>query len=121
MREIKFRAWNALDSRDECRMLYQPNFSADFRTIMPDGNEWDLPVMQYTGLKDKNGKEVYEGDIVRWYRKSWAGNKDLEWAYEKVLWETISDDQGEYAGYDYTHWWNGEVVGNIYENPDLIK
>lgn len=68
MREIKFRAW------DGKRMYYDPN---DFYLRM-DGScfdvfegEMDEPIcgqpilMQYTGLKDKNGKEIYEGDIVK--------------------------------------------------------
>lgn len=121
MREIKFRAWNGIDSRPESRMIYQPYFSVDFKVIMPDGNEWDLPLMQYTGLKDKNGKEIYEGDIfdmgvVIFSRGCFNG------CY-------ISGSTNE-DGWDYSDEWEdglekyairNEIKGNIYENPELIK
>lgn len=92
-------------------MLYQPNFSADFRTIMPDGNEWDLPVMQYTGLKDRDGKEVYEGDIVGVCFKE----KEIG---EGVAYQFTVDIPDVYARGAKEDW---EIIGNIYENPDIIK
>ena len=79
-------------------------------------------VQQYTGLKDKNGKEIYEGDILTYYNKysdkiytqivkwdqMWAGfglfEKDNKWCKESD-WVKIA---------------NIEIIGNIYENPELL-
>lgn len=76
--------------------------------------EKDLKIMQYTGLKDKNGKEIYEGDILS------DGNDEKPY---KVVFENGSF-RAEADGYsldleDYDD--ICEVVGNIYENPELIE
>lgn len=70
----------------------------------------DYIPMQFTGLKDKNGKEIYEGDIVKTVKEDWVkvyydrGNYWV-WRYQLAyLWET-----------------GVEVIGNIYENPELIN
>ncbi len=74
---------------------------------------------QYTGLKDKNGKEIYEGDIVHWHRSK--GVKDV---IDKVVYDN------DYLCYRIGIWGiffkpklnnNVEVIGNIYKNPELAK
>lgn len=75
----------------------------------------ELPLMQYTGLKDKNGKEIYEGDILNNYII--GVNFEIKW---------LNQDAGFYAlaynyHYDPNDWCiKGEVIGNIYENPELL-
>lgn len=82
-------------------------------------DDFDFKPMQYTGLKDKNGKEIYEGDIVRSIR---AGNKNAEvkWYYHECRFDAElgyePKDFYELAADDRI-----EIIGNIYENPDLLK
>lgn len=74
-------------------------------------------VMQYTGLKDKNGKEIWEGDIVKW--ETFKGIGEVFWDSDNAWWG-LRDHDGEGS------WLSGsnsvcEVIGNIYENPDLLE
>lgn len=95
MREIKFRAW------DGGEIVY--NSEPEYMGYALFGG-FNGEVMQFTGLLDKNGKEIYEGDIVI------GENKVLfvvEW-WERGQWSI--------AGFK-----DIEVIGNIYENPDLLK
>jgi uncharacterized phage protein (TIGR01671 family) len=107
MRELKFRCW--------CR--------GSNEMIQSASTEWlayktDVPLMQYTGLKDKNGKEIYEGDILL-SNSNVAGVVGFEsgsfvWKNDPLGW----DLEGEKAEICLPDRW-GQVVGNIYENPEL--
>lgn len=84
-------------------------------------------LVRYTGLKDKNGKEIYEGDIIR---ESWRsfGHPQGDWKHSIYVMEwVIRKEDGEYDthtdGYSgFNNNWMGEVeiIGNIYQNPELI-
>lgn len=115
-REIKFRIWNDYDKK----MIYWnellKNKLANIFTI-PSYNKW---LMQYTGLHDKNGKEIYEGDIVQGL---FADQEEPEIKGQVVY----SDGQASYIviasnndewGLGYLD--NLEVIGNIYDNPELL-
>lgn len=129
-REIRFRAWvkndngnymspvGGIDFNTNNIMVYVPKPTAD-GDVDWDGDAVDgenIILMQYTGLKDKNGKEIYEGDIIN---PAKAKYKD----YRIIKWESVEDLEESYTGFDiypsYTK--KFEVVGNIYENPELIK
>jgi YopX protein len=107
MREIKFRAWEASNRQ----MNYDPRFIAwesaagmPLYAINRAQQEPDVVLMEYTGLKDKNGKDIYEGDILK---GSNGGLVKCEDAL-RVL----------YSSADLAR--QLEVVGNIYENPELL-
>lgn len=130
MRELKFRAWNRQDNEyitgnrirvDGDGLLYIDRITVKTAFVHHTRkNPWFI-VEQYTGLKDKNGTEIYEGDIIR--APEYIGRifYDEEYAYFKL--KTSRSDhcfialmqQLEIEMDDL------EVVGNIHENPELLE
>jgi len=110
MREIKFRVWNKIDKE----MIYCSSIEVEDsnRGLICCGNVYRADaIMQYTGLKDKNSKEIYEGDIL----KIPIGDG----GYVVVMFEDGMFKAMKY--YDFLRDFEPEVVGNIYENPELLK
>lgn len=77
---------------------------------------------QFTGLFDKQGVEIYEGDILAGVNGSVNG-RDWKWGNYEVKYKNGNHnapiDWGNFENFDSTHWF--EVVGNIYENPELLE
>ena len=151
MREIKFRGYE-----EDCGMIYSDkgyesvlfeiNNSGDGGVfVSTEINDWQhdekFMIMQYTGLKDKNGKEIYEGDILQftWYEDSCWGRAGIYKGYvgfDKGVFKVIYINREEITKYDDGSWHNNrksddieslfswseeiEVIGNIYENKDLM-
>ena len=123
--EIKFRAWNKKDKVmvDVAAMNFGPS---GLWSLIEDADDAELQLadnyelMQYTGLKDKNGREIYEGDVL----DIGLRNQDGKPVIAPVSYETYA------AGYVLDNGGNGiwqrltedcEVIGNIFENPELLE
>jgi uncharacterized phage protein (TIGR01671 family) len=112
MRTIKFRVFgkenNIMYSWDE--LLGMDSFKEHMMFATAEDRYYS-PLMQNTGLKDKNGQEIYELDILKWDEEVWGTSKQelVEWNYELLSFRKID-------------WLNHcEVIGNIFENPELIN
>jgi len=125
-REIKFRAWDKKENKMQqvVQILYgheASNYplSVDFFRSVKSRLIKDIELMQYTGLKDKNGVEIYEGDIVMIYDA--RESESFPMFSEKVIFEKGKFmTEGEFDLYD-TDNYSYELIGNIFENKELLK
>ena len=124
MDRFKFRAWD----KQYNMMVGNEDFSrivANFQGLNSD--EWaNLTWMQCTGLKDKNGVLIYEGDII-WFEGRYEGDYWCDDGKGFVKYEECEYFLQGHANSDYwclsdmVHNHDGEIVGNIYENGDLLN
>ena len=116
-REIKFRLWNTV-RKD---MNYDGGMAMLGNKLIQDDHNI---LMQFTELKDKNGKEIYEGDIVKieeFVGKQIIG-KIIFYDYMWQIFEFKEDsDEKDYTDYIWIRDYILEVIGNIYENSELLK
>lgn len=116
-REIKFRAWDkhqkeildVLAIRDEEGNIVMQRMSQP-KTVIRNKPE-NVDLMQYTGLKDKNGKEIYEGDIVDWKGKI----EVVEWYARGCWYPFIYVEGGVNEHLDQAFSSDMEIIGNIHE------
>lgn len=124
MREIKFRCWVGGEMTYGIPLSIMGNQSEGINTLDDFFKACDddvgTKIMQYTGLKDKNGKEIYEGDIVE---VTCIGS------YGEEKWTHKVEYDNELARFSPFSYYHGslevgeeefEVIGNIYENADLL-
>ncbi len=136
LREIKFGGKSIYD----VEWLYGSliKIEEDRYAIIPDLNDIEIgnsigiyevdpiTIGQFTGLRDKNGIEIYEGDIIRWRRD---GKLYLVKFYAGMFYASVEElNKGVYGGFplhvltvDEEDGYKCEVCGNIYDNPDLLK
>lgn len=108
-RQIKFRAWDGKE------MIEKPVVSSFDWNKGSSGGTHDT-LMQFTGLLDKNGKEIYEGDILK--HDLW-GNCQIIWEHGMFRGQS-KDEKYDFTLADYQRD-RQRIVGNIYENPNLLK
>ncbi|NIQ92541.1 hypothetical protein GWN42_31275 [candidate division KSB1 bacterium] len=142
MREIKFRAWDLIEEKyywwfQWMEYLISPHMAGgnhmsfsgsrrEDRILLTHGkaNTARFVIEQYTGLEDKNGKEIYEGDIVSWYnpysKKTYIGY--VKWDDE---WAGFGLFLGSSKYCEESDWYkiieSVEIIGNIHENPELLE
>lgn len=106
-REIKFRQFCSAEDHVDYGMHYMK-----FNGILVRDGDWHI--MQYTGLKDKNGVEIYEGDIAR------VGDKGVTSVtfFDGAFYTVVSHSNYRCGGWETK---SIEIIGNIYENPELLE
>lgn len=150
MREIKFRVWDK--KRKRMFIATTINASGSVSVFIDDGlyllPAEQVELMQYTNLKDKNGKEIYDGDIIRiepFFKKKGAKKFRRDKPYSNPI--SVVEWDEEEAAFDENHYVKGEfdcggllfemtseweclegtrrhdvtVIGNIHENPELLE
>lgn len=119
MRVIKFRVWDSRFSKFlklDGSVLMHPE-SGSLHGSRSSGNVDSWVLQQFTGLHDKNGVEIYEGDICVWYINDFERVGEIY--YHSQSFEMRSPSMG-YIGWDANRG-EIEVIGNIHETPELLK
>jgi len=127
VREIKFRAWDALNGKMFYPAMLDISRDDGIWVYEKEKELWHLlpPVMLFTGLRDKNGMEIFGDDILgSWEDEEW-------WVYGIVTYSDyngayyLADEEGSATDWDMadepSEWNKLEVIGNKYQNPGLLK
>jgi hypothetical protein len=128
MKELKFRIWNSVENKWNGLHHNSPRMIGELCCLngvylIPESVSRKLVLQQFTGLKDKNGKEICEGDIIQlegspiyysieWNKYQWAINAHGALGY---------DPDWNIQPFNHCVYERAIVVGNIFENSDLLK
>lgn len=120
MRDIKFRGKSAING--EWVYGYYRLINKD-KNVIYTINNGEIPIIadtqnQYTGLHDKNGKEIYEDDIVEYLGAKEDGFPEL--IINQVIWDECRWKLSRYSA-EYYDWNKMNIIGNIYENKELLN
>lgn len=118
MREIKFRLWDKSADNPQDRKLKGVMVCWEYAkdsSYFQNALSGNYPLMQFTGLKDKNGKEIYEGDIC--INPIYVNKTVVAFGDEKGMGFNYSFHYANSARSDKNEW---EIIGNIHENPELL-
>ncbi len=134
MREIKFRAWDKGEKyyktwEDLVSIVYNERWfldNEDKNYINCLFTDPDYTLEQYTGLKDKNGKEIYDGDVCRClvydkYHKKHLVRGDIKIEEVETVINNIYDDSWPCVSLACVELHSIEIIGNIHQNPELLE
>jgi uncharacterized phage protein (TIGR01671 family) len=124
MREIKFRVWDKTKNRWDQPSLLEVFSDDGILGHLYDSKKEYTVIQQYTGLKDKNDKDIYEGDYIKYAKPS---DEDClkRNSSNIVLVRQTEPHEDNHPGFRIVDLWGQygeiEIIGNIFENPELLK
>jgi uncharacterized phage protein (TIGR01671 family) len=121
-RELKFRAWNFV-----AKKMYYPENAGNIFLWQKEGQVQEI--MQFTGLQDKNSKDIYEGDIVKYESRTWKEEAGEDPLYSNEVSTIVYSGKGfwvdaESFGWEGENLWDWDdivIIGNIYENAEILN
>ncbi len=115
---FKFRVWNVSDKKyfnwEYLRLC------SDLGDVLNRGSTQCQVIEQCTGLKDKNGNLIYEGDIIKYENQYWT----VFYSVSTLQWGLMGKEHSVYGDKIKridTYQINGDIIGNIHENPELLE
>ena len=120
MREILFRMYDGVKMVYDGLVIYNGELYEDWRAF-EDGIKSDNPLMQYTGLDDKNGVKIFEGDVVRYLNSIESGNGVVIFDTCAFLFNWIDIDETDSLLRYFQCSEELEVIGNVHDNPEVTE